>query len=290
MKYYFIMNPGSQRGKSQKRFATIHELLRRSNIEYDYAITQSLEHAYDLSVTANQSGYDVIAAIGGDGTINRVINGFYASDGVRISSARFGVVYTGTSPDFCKSYHIPLEINKAVQTLIKGYTRKVGIGRIEFQDRVKYFACCANIGLGATLSRYANSGIRKIFGDTVGTFLSLLKTLVVFKPISIKVNGLVVNHVYNLSIGKTLYIASGLKIKNILKNKDLRFYILTAQRKIGRLMLSMYLGKNLELTYATEIFIEGTGEVEFDGDEGGTLPCRINSASYLELICEESYE
>ena len=290
MKYYIIMNPGSQGGMSLRRFDMIHRLLGQSNVEYDYAITQSLDHAYELSVKANQSGYDVVVAIGGDGTINRVINGFYDADGTRNSRAKFGVIYTGTSPDFCKSYHIPLETDKAVQILIKGYTMQIGIGRVEFQDEVRYFACCANIGLGATLARYANSGIRKIFGDTVGTFLSLLKTLAVFKPINIKVNGQEVNHVYNISVGKTFYIASGLKIKNDLMNSDSRFYILTVQGNIRRLMINMYFGNKLELDYATEILVEGAGEVEFDGDEGGKLPCKINAADNLELICEESYE
>lgn len=283
-RYYFIMNPGSKGGNSGKRLEAIHGLLSRTGIDYDYCVTKSLADAFEMSVKANLNGYGTIVAVGGDGTINRVINGFYDKDGVRLSNAKFGVIYTGTSPDFCKSYNIPLDTEKAVDILTKGNSRPVGTGRIEFEDKVKYFACCANIGLGAELARNANGGVRKIFGDTAGTFLALIKTLCTYKPIDITLNGRELAHIYNISVGKTYYVASGLKIKNKLDIADERFYVLKIQGKLLSLMRKMYGGSELELDYESKITVTGCGEVEFDGDEGGQLPCIITPAEHLEVI------
>lgn len=301
MKYYFIMNPGSKGGKSQKKFALIHQTLIENHIEYDYEVTKDLDDAYDLSVKANEKGYDVIVAVGGDGTINRVLNGFYDKNGKKISKAKFGVIYTGTSPDFCKSYNIPLKTDKALQTLIKRNTKTIGIGKIDFKDNIKYFACCANIGLGATLARYANSGIRKYVGDKLGTFLALIKTLCIYKPTAVKLSkenasaeGVEcqkthyqkIDHVYNISIGKTYYVASGLKINSALKEGEPKFYVLTIKDHPLKAIYALYSGKSLPIEYAGEMTIEGDSEVEFDGDEGGRLPCTISIAENIEVICE----
>ena len=87
-------------------------------------MTECLHDAYLLSKNANNEGYDVIVAVGGDGTINKVLNGFYDDQGKRISRSRFAVIYTGTSPDFCKSYGIPLDIERAVNFIIRGHSKK----------------------------------------------------------------------------------------------------------------------------------------------------------------------
>ena len=278
------MNPGSKGGSSEKKFEIIHKALKKQDIDYAFAITKDLNDAYNLSVQANMQGYDVIVAVGGDGTINRTLNGFYNNDGTKFSKAKFGIIYTGTSPDFCKSYNIPIDVKKAMSVLLEGNTREIGIGRVQFEKNVKYFSCCANIGLGAALARNANSGIRKIFGDGLGTFLSLIKTLFTYKPIDIILNDQNLKKVFNVSIGKTYYVASGLKIRNDLKPIDDRFYILTIQNKVLKFITKLYSGGSMNLDYAERIEILGLGEVEFDGDEAGTLPCVITPAENMYIL------
>ena len=286
MPYFLIMNPGSKGGQSKKRFELIFKLLNENNIKYDFEYTKCLDDAYRLSRKANQNGYDVIVAVGGDGTINRVIKGFYDQNGKRLSKAKLGIIYTGTSPDFCKSYHIPLDTKRAIKAVVSGKSKEIGIGRIESGGKARFFACCANIGLGAMLANNANNGIRKILGDFFGTFISLIKTLINYKPIDVCMNGKEYKKVYNISVGKTFYVASGIKIKNELRLDDDRFYILTIQNNIFDFMWRMYSGKPLHLEYAKEINISGIGKLEFDGDEGGELPCLITSVERLEVFCE----
>ncbi len=320
MKYLLIMNPGSRSGKSGENFKKIFDMFDKESVDYQYRITKSLDEAYKFSVDGNLSGYDVIVAVGGDGTINRVLNGFYDSSGRRLSGARFGVIYTGTSPDFCRSYGIPLDIESAVKALFENKTKTVSVGRIVFAKafsekyhgkpvndvsdfEVRYFACCSNIGLGAALARRANSGIRGVLGDTLGTFISLIRTLMSYTPTDFTVcfDGKPerIQKVFNISIGKTFYIASGIKVKNDLKCGDQRFYSLTVKnmkiKDLPGVIKKVYGGDRIvsdgiiSLDYIDSVEIYGNSqnpEIEFDGDPGGFLPCSIStSEGALEVIC-----
>ncbi|MGI6066667.1 MAG: diacylglycerol/lipid kinase family protein [Bacillota bacterium] len=322
MKYFLIMNPASGGGKSKEKISQILAAFKKRGIDFHHQLTNHLEDAYQLSLDANQKGYDVVVAVGGDGTINRVINGFYDASGRRISQAKLGVIHTGTSPDFSKSYRVPLDVNEAIETVLKGKTRKIFIGKITCarywdkrldrrllghqQENVqhRFFACCANIGLGASVARIANSGVRKYLGDTGGTFFALIQTLFHYRPgtfvISSDGEQKVLEKVYNISIGKTNYIASGIKVNHNLMSLDDRFYQLIVKNiKLSDWMSvikKIYSGKKftnnetVSLHYAKVIEVQGNsknGEVEFDGDPAGYLPCRIETApDPIDLISE----
>jgi len=242
--------------------------------------------------------------------------------GRRISGSKLAVIHTGSSPDFCKSYNIPLEIEQALNTAFEGKSKQISLGKITYTSvyakemeglplskenehvQTNYFACCANIGLGASVARGANSGIRNYIGDFAGTFVSLIKTLFKYQPVNFSVsfdgNIQVLENVYNIAVGKTTYIASGIKVKNQLTNKDRRFYTLII-RDIGfadwiSVLRKIYSGKKfannntMSLQYASSIEVYGNSrnpELEFDGDPRGFLPCVIETApDLLDLICE----
>ncbi|MDP2924464.1 MAG: diacylglycerol kinase family protein [Candidatus Omnitrophota bacterium] len=324
MKYFFIFNPGSRTGQNEKLISRIRGLLNDRKVDYEYGITGSLQDAYLFSQKANLSDYDVVVAVGGDGTINKVLNGFYDDSGLRVSRVKLGVIYTGTSPDFCKSYCVPyVNIEQSIDVLLAGNTTKIQIGKIILAAKMhpelngksvrsdpnfitRYFSCCVNIGLGASVARYANSGTRKIAGDYLGTFFALLKAFMSYRPseLSISFNGKeeLLSGLYNLSVGKTFHIASGIKVKNSLVEGDDNFYAFTIRNvswiKVPYYLKCIYSGKEIPnsdtvyLKYTKNIEAHGnsnTPEVEFDGDPQGFLPCRIEMAKdKLELINEAS--
>ncbi len=321
MKYFFILNPGSKGGKNSQIFNTIFKLLDKEGIKYDYRITKSLDDAYFLSLEANKSKYETIVVCGGDGTINRVLSGFYDENGKRISVSKMGVIYTGTSPDFCKSYNIPIKLESAVSVLLQNNIRQIQVGRIRYVDEInlalfdkpltesnkittRYFACCANFGLGPLLAEKANSGIRKRIGDFLGTFSSLIYILFSYRPddFIIKKDDCLekINNIFNISIGKTYYVASGIKINNELKEGDSRFYCLIIRnlqiKNWIKVLRMIYSGKQIvdneviSLNYCRSLEIYGNNthpEIEFDGDRIGFLPCQIEMAEdKLDLICD----
>jgi diacylglycerol kinase family enzyme len=315
MKYFLIMNPGSHSGRSRRRFQRLQQMLQAAAIDHDSGETRNMGDARRLSRMANEKEYEGVIAVGGDGTINGVINGFFDEEGNRISRARFGVIYTGTSPDFCKSYGIPLRHEEAVERLNEPKTIRIPVGRIRLQVRepseenanegrevVRYFGCCANIGLGAELARRANGGIRKYLGDFAGTLVSLLVSLKNYKvgTQTCIIDGKMkeIPRMLNMSIGLTRHIASGIKMP-IERNEEMDgFYLMTVKNltpgSVIPLLWKVYSGRPftngsyLDVAWGRKVIFDGKAsdmEVEFDGDPAGYLPCSIGLAKEpLDLI------
>jgi diacylglycerol kinase family enzyme len=310
-KYFFIINPGSRHGKGSKILSTIKEEFVSKNISFDYKETESLEDARFLSQKANSEGYEIIVAAGGDGTINKVITGFYDENGKKNSAAILGVIHTGTSPDFCKSYGIPSNPDHALQAVLNGHSKKISISRIEYFykdgiNKTGYFACSANFGLGAKVASYANSGIRKYFGDFGGTLISIIISLISYKAsdLTIILDGkeTAVKNNFNTFVGKTSFIASGLKIHNDLTADDKRMFVVSLKDlniiNFIPVLKAVYSGKplnqskNITFDYAQTVEVRNgniNSAIEFDGDPQGFLPCRISAAEdKLDLLVNEN--
>lgn len=359
MRYLIIFNPGSKGGKNHGKISDIKNHFDKLKVEYQIKVTTTLEDAYNFSSEGNKIGIERIIAVGGDGTINRVLNGFFHSDGTRNSKSQLGIIYTGTSPDFCKSYRIPLDFKSALLNVTGDSVTSVEVGMIKYStnskkslknsyleekseednDSVKdkfnylenednylekykekeenekkednkennkenktgYFFCCVNLGLGASLARGANGGIRKYLGDIIGTFVVLIGILMKFRgsTLVIKIDGVEkeIANLFNLSIGITEYIASGIKVNIPKGRREKSFYILEVKnvtlRNVFSILKTLYGGKKISSTNYMEIssgqIIEIQGrtkdfEVEFDGDPMGYLPCKISMAEKIEVI------
>jgi diacylglycerol kinase family enzyme len=310
--YLFIANPHARNGRARKKLAELRSELERRGVKYDLALCEGLDHARRLSEEANRSGYDVVAGVGGDGTINRVLNGFFNAEGRRLSNARMGVIHIGTSPDFSRSYGVPVSLPEAVDALLGGVARQIRVGKVVYETRpsqagatppgTAFFGCCANVGLGAALARLANGGMRKYAGDFLGTFVCLLRVLLQYRPqtMNLELDGRPqrLDKVYNIAAGKTRYIASGIKVRHELREQDDRFYVICLRAlsfsRLGQVLWTLYRGKPiasgrcLSLAYAKSIRLVPAGapvEVEFDGDPVGWCPCRIETApDWLDLI------
>lgn len=311
MKYFLIINPRSGNERSIKKIRTILEEFRKRRMNFDHVFVSSFGSIRAESEYANRSGYDAIIAIGGDGTINATINGFYDGCGKRISPALFGVIYTGTSPDFCKSYGIPLDVERAVNACYDPGIRRIRTARIRFMSvsdtaaaESRIYACCANIGLGFGVARLSNK-IRRYTGDIAGTLIAVLWNLISVGPqrliVTIEGTTAEIPGVMNISAGRTKFIASGIRVSDGIPDDDDRFYLLTAKNispvTLPGLLYQVYTGRltspeTLELTYARQVEFQSPDRlagVEFDGDPAGFLPCTISIAPEpLDLMVEKS--
>ena len=324
MRYFFIINPRSKGGKCQRIFGQLFKMLDDRGVSYNYKIITSINEARSLPKQKLGENYDVIVAVGGDGTINAVLNGMYNNSGCLIGKAAFGVIYTGTSPDFCKSYGIPLKLSEAIHCLLQHKTVAIPVPQIKYSkvnnpsykhveaiqtaDLVTgYYACCANVGIGPALARKANSGIRNILGDKLGTLCAL------FSILSKKPHGALqlecdnqkeeISRLLNLSIGRTRYVASGIRYQCGLHPNEKMLYKFCARNinllKLPVLLYVAYSGckfKNksyLYYKYHSQIEInynKNFPEIEMDGDAVGYLPCKIQLAKdELPVITKSMY-
>ena len=307
MKYFIVVNPLSGSGRSGRMLKQVLRTLDDRQCGFRYSVAVTYRGILELARHASANGYDRIIAMGGDGTINATISGMFNDQGSRYSSAQLGIIYTGTSPDFCKSFGIPLVTEEALRVIKDGEARMIRIGKIQLRSRpdddqpdVRFFACCANIGLGAGVAAGANR-LRQYMGDVPGTLVALIRQLITYKAaeINIIVDGKQMNlqKVVNISVGRTKYIASGIKMPAGISDDDPGFYILSAANvsmvHLPSLLRQAYSGSDkqgmfLQHDYGKTIRISGGRpgiEVEFDGDPAGFLPCSIEVApDPLEIL------
>ena len=121
-----ITNPNARDGKLGKNFHKIEEALASSGLDHDVFMTEGTGHAIEMASGLRDSDYDLIVAIGGDGTVHEVANG------IRGSSKRLGIIPMGNGDDFASAIGIPLmDLQGAIDVLRNGTDYTVGGIRVE---------------------------------------------------------------------------------------------------------------------------------------------------------------
>ncbi len=120
----------------------------RSVVELDVEHTRQRGHAASLAQQAAADGIDVVVALGGDGTVNEVVNGLLAH-GIPGHGPALAVVPGGSANVFARALGLPSDWVEATGVLLEalrdGRYRTIGLGRAD--DR--YFTFCAGFGLDA---------------------------------------------------------------------------------------------------------------------------------------------
>ncbi len=162
-----IVNPNSQGGRLGKRWPEISETIGRA-FPFDEAITTGRGDATKLAAEALRGGAERIIAIGGDGTINEVVNGFFdASTGTPIApDAVFGLIPFGTGGDFRRTFKLPIDVADAVAVIKANHRRKIDVGRLRFvatggETAHRMFANIASFGVSGVVDRMVNASGKK---------------------------------------------------------------------------------------------------------------------------------
>jgi YegS/Rv2252/BmrU family lipid kinase len=145
-----------------------------------------------LAAEAVRDGFDLIAAAGGDGTVNEVLNGIGdAPDG--FARARLGVLPLGTVNVFARELKIPLRVERAWEVLQRGRELKIDLPRVEFSVngvlKKRYFCQLAGAGLDARAIELVDWQHKKQVGK-LAYVIAGLKALCEKKPqITVRANG-----------------------------------------------------------------------------------------------------
>jgi len=150
-KYKIIANPSAGSGKGKRSISQIEQLFEQHKLDYDLISTERPWHAAELAKESALSGYDVIVAAGGDGTVNEIINGLMeAKTGMGASSA-MAVLCVGRGNDFAYSMGIPYDLEQACKAIAEDQRRTIDIGRVfgGIHPQGRYFGNCVGVGFDA---------------------------------------------------------------------------------------------------------------------------------------------
>jgi YegS/Rv2252/BmrU family lipid kinase len=191
VKTVFIVNPASANGSTGKRWPEISERITDLGLEHSALLTTRPGEATDLAAQALGSGADSVVAVGGDGTLNEVANGFFAG-GQRHPEAALGLLPFGTGGDFRRTLGIPMELEAAIACLKARRLRPIDVGRIEMEAleggrRVRHFVNIADAGIGGVVVERVNR-TTKLFGGKASFMYGSLVTLLTYEPQAVKVH------------------------------------------------------------------------------------------------------
>jgi len=182
-KMKLIVNPVAANGAVGKNWPRVRDFLQDAGAEFDAVLTKKPKHATRLARQALDEGYRTIVAVGGDGTVNEVLNGL-VEEGAVDPEVALGIIPWGTGADFSRTLGIPRDYMGAGRQLLHFETRLVDLGRItclrEGREVVHYFINAAGLGFDGEVAELANR-FPKVLGGTITYLLCLFIGLVTYR-------------------------------------------------------------------------------------------------------------
>ncbi|MFN2466274.1 MAG: diacylglycerol kinase family protein [Candidatus Dormibacteria bacterium] len=185
MKTVFIVNPAAGNRHTGKVWDELSGRIRGLGVEHEALMTHAPGDAATLTARAIEEGADTVVAVGGDGTINEVANGFF-QEGLDTSRAALGVLPMGTGGDFRRTVGIPDDFTAAVQALLARRLRAIDAGRIDMLDLhgrpyTRHYVNIADAGIGGVVVERVNR-TSKLLGGRVSFQYGAMMTLLTFRP------------------------------------------------------------------------------------------------------------
>lgn len=291
--WFAVINPCSANGKTGKNWPVYYEKLKEQGIKVECVFTSRPGEAEKITREALMEKYGKIIAVGGDGTVNEVINGFFHNDKLVNAEAELAVFEHGTGSDFIRSLYFPQGIDNFICLLKREQKRLVDIGKVNYTDKhgntkTRYFINAANVGIGAETVNRVNSK-SKFLGSKPTYFLGAVATIFSYKNnhliCRVDEKTIIEHKVCGIMICNGQYIGGGMHIAPHAKLDDGLFDIIVI-KDITKLKLLfnfplIYKGEHLKVpdiefyrgkmvSIASEDYL-----LEIDGEVPGKTPAEL---------------
>ena len=267
MKALFIINPVAGKGKSEEIIRSFEPMIK-GKLPYHIELTKSKGEATEIVKRYTSEEDYIIFAVGGDGTVNEVVNGMVGSDSI------LAILPTGSGNDFVRSIYDKYTIEELLCDLLDGYDESIDLIRID----EKYFLNISSVGLDAEVVYNANQYKKiKFIKKDLAYVISLFKTILGPKGTRAKViiDGKQVcdEEILLLAVANGSFYGGGIPMVPTAKiNDELADVCLvreTRLRKIAKVLPKVFKAEHIK---AKEVELYKAKEVEIEAKEG----CRVN--------------
>jgi len=286
----FLVNPASDNGKTGKLWPELAHRAAELGLVGEALLSERAGQLPELTARASEDGAEVVIAVGGDGTVNEVVNGLMRLREVGRPVPELAVVPRGTGRDFVRTFRIPRRLDEALALVEGGRSREIDVGRVEFRawdgsDGVSYFANVASAGMSGAVAKRANS-TSKAAGGKISFLVATLAVFARWKPgrMDVRVDeeqreGLM----YDVLVANCVYLAGGMMMTPDAIPDDGLFDVLLLG-EITRTDLALSLPKVYRGTYlphpkaevlrGRSVTVDAPAPlpVELDGEQPGTTP------------------
>lgn len=216
-KFKIIVNPISGRGSGAASIPQLMQLLDQAQVDYDLEQTQRPWHAAELARQSAAQGYQVVTAVGGDGTINEVINGLMLAKVNLEGEAALGVISVGRGNDFAFGAGIPVEMQAAVELLAQDQRQWLDVGQVSGGNypNGRYFGNGVGVGFDAVVGFEALK-MKRLHGfpsymvaalKTIFLFYHAPKVLIEFDSQALELNTLMISTMNGRRMGGGFHMA-----------------------------------------------------------------------------------
>lgn len=292
---HIILNPASAAGKTGRRRAEILALFERVvGGPYSLCVTRKPGEATDSAKQALSHGAGLIVAIGGDGTIQEVVNGFFQEGRLINPRASLGIVNAGTGHGFAQSLGLPLEIERQMQVVGGLSGRSIDVGRAWFTNGgtkpvERYFINECQAGIGGEVVRRVGAKTKRFGGALAFGLTSAAVALnAPGRTVTVQIDdepartqkliGVVMANGSRMAGGMNLTPSAELSdglLDILLIHEQSRlervrnFPKIYSGKHIGLVPFSYRRGRRISLWSAEQVPFEADGEL------WGTVPCRV---------------
>ena len=169
----FLVNPASDGGKTGRRWPGLANQASHLGLHGETLFSGRPGHLIELARQAVDGGASLVVAVGGDGTLNEVVNGIAGRD------VDLATIPLGTGMDFVRTYRIPTSFHEAVRVALRGAPRTIDAGRVRYRtwgggEAERWFANVGSVGMSGAVAQRVN-GMSKALGGKATFFYALTR-------------------------------------------------------------------------------------------------------------------
>ncbi len=226
-----VVNPHAGGSKAKADWPKIQQLLVDGGFIFDVHFSEYPHHAIGLvKQLMEEKGYRQLIAVGGDGTLNEVVNGIFQQQRLNPEDVTLGLITVGTGNDWGRMYEMPKSYKKQVKIIKKGHVLKQDVGKVKYlhdtEENSRFFVNIAGMGFDALVAKKTNILKEKGSGGPLSYLYSLVTGLFQFHPVHLEIRDetavLFSGKVFSISIGICQYNGGGMKqLPNAIPNDGL---------------------------------------------------------------------
>jgi diacylglycerol kinase (ATP) len=292
----FIVNPIAGSGRAHNYAPRIAAWMAEQGIDGRLLETREKGHAERLAAAATDLGHDRVIAVGGDGTIQEVLNGLLtAGVGPDGGPPALGIIPAGRGNDMARSVNLPIDPMACLPIAVGAVSRRFDVGRATSADgAVRHFGAAGGVGFDAQVAWTMAERRRFWMRGEAGYFLATLNELRRFRNCHLQVSieseegdRRVEQPFLFVAFANGPFYGGGMQICPAAETDDGWLDVclvgdlsrLEALRELPGIYQAKHVNnRKVEILHARAVRIEGddTARVHLDGEPFGQVPVRID--------------
>jgi len=283
----FLVNPASAGGSTGRRWPEIAHRAAARGLTGDALISEEPGQLGPLAAEAVRGGAERLVVVGGDGSVNEVVDGIAGAD------VELAVVPRGTGWDFVRTFAISRDLDGAIDVALEGDVRTIDVGLATFrswagEESRRYFANVASAGISGAIAKRANDS-SKALGGRISYYWATLAVFVAWETGEMRVtvdDELRAGRMIDVMACNGRFLGGGMMMCPEAEPDDGLFDVLligdVTKRDLLFTLPKSYRGKHLphprlEVLRGRTVTVEADEPlpIELDGEQPGTTAARF---------------